>query len=170
MSTQTISERLKELRQSLNLTQREMAKDLNITAAALSKYESQIANPSINVLISIAKKYNVSVDWLLGLSDNYSTNKLKTYADILQNIFQLATSLNNLEFDFDGISIDGYEDEDGEFLTDTYITISDDTLAFLLNKLNKTYILYKDKTIDIDVLQAVVDSLKKDCKNKEIGF
>lgn len=168
MNTQTISERLKELRQSLNLTQREMAKDLNITAAALSKYESQVANPSINVLISIAKKYNVSVDWLLGLSDNHSTDKLKNYADILQNIFQLATSLNDLEFDFDGFTIDGYED--GEFLTDTHIIISDDTLAFLLNKLNKTYVLYKDKTIDIDVLQAVVDSLKKDCKNKEIGF
>ena len=64
MNTLIISKRLKELRQNLNLTQREMAKDLDITAAALSKYESEIANPSINVLIAIAKKYNVTVQQL----------------------------------------------------------------------------------------------------------
>ncbi len=166
MNTLIISKRLKELRQNLNLTQREMAKDLDITAAALSKYESEIANPSINVLIAIAKKYNVSVDWLLGLSDNSTTTELKTYSDVLENIFQLAISLNDLEFDFEGVTINEKE----EFKTDTYISINDSSLAFLLDKFNKTYILYKNQTVDIDVLQAVVESLKKECKNKEIGF
>ena len=91
---------------------------------------------------------------------------MKTYSDVLENIFQLAISLNDLEFDFEGVTINEKE----EFKTDTYISINDSSLAFLLDKFNKTYILYKNQTVDIDVLQAVVESLKKECKNKEIGF
>lgn len=166
METQILGKRIKELRQKLELTQKEFTNELSITSATLSAYEKNTVNPSISVIAEIAEKYNVSVDWLLGLSDNTSIAKLKNYSDVLQNIFQLAISLNDLEFDFEGVTID----ENEEFKTDTYISINDSSLAFLLDKFNKTYILYKNQTIDIDVLQAVVESLKKECKNKEIGF
>lgn len=79
---QTFSDRLKELRTSLNLTQVQFVEDLGITAAALSAYEKNQKNPSISVAKRIAEEYNVSLDWLCGLSDK--KNSTTTYSDIIK--------------------------------------------------------------------------------------
>ena len=63
------SQRLRELRASKEKTQAEFVEGLGITASALSSYEKNTKNPSINVVKRIAKKYNVSIDWLCGLSE-----------------------------------------------------------------------------------------------------
>ena len=60
-------ERLKQLRSSLNLSQREFAEKVGITASALSTYEKGQKNPSVLVAINIAKEFHVSLDWLCGL-------------------------------------------------------------------------------------------------------
>ena len=44
---QVFADRLRELRKSLNLTQKEFADKIGITAAALSSYENNQINPSI---------------------------------------------------------------------------------------------------------------------------
>lgn len=46
----TFSGRLKELRKSLNLTQAEFVKDIDITAAALSAYEKNLKTPRLESL------------------------------------------------------------------------------------------------------------------------
>ena len=65
--TKVFSKRLKQLRG--NKSQDEVAKDIGISRGALSYYEKGERNPDINTLSSIAKYYNVSADYLLGLSD-----------------------------------------------------------------------------------------------------
>lgn len=64
------STRLKQLRQAKGLLQKDMAAELNITCRAFQNYEIGQREPTINVLISLANFFNVSLDYLVGLTDN----------------------------------------------------------------------------------------------------
>lgn len=86
-------QRIKELRTSLGLTQTQFAEKLNINQATLSLYESQDRMPNIETLLSIAKKFNVSIDWLCEIETNSNTT-LKTYADVIQLINELFITEN----------------------------------------------------------------------------
>ena len=65
-------ERLKELRESKKLTQEELAKILNLSQSSIAYYESskKPKQPSQRTLIKIAKYFNVTLDYLLGLTDD----------------------------------------------------------------------------------------------------
>ena len=62
--------RLKELRELKNESQQKLAMILNVSQTMISRYESGDALPDINILIAIAKHYNVSVDYLVEHSDD----------------------------------------------------------------------------------------------------
>lgn len=68
------NERLRELREDSNLTQTALAKELYIDQRSLSFYEIGKYEPNLETLIRIAKFFNVSTDYLLGL-----TNETKPY-------------------------------------------------------------------------------------------
>ena len=61
--------RLKELRQKKGLTQAQVAKRLSLSKTAISGYENNIKNPSIEVLTQLSILYGVSADYLLGLEN-----------------------------------------------------------------------------------------------------
>ncbi len=63
--------RLKQLRQKNKLTQGELASILGLKPTAISNYESQRNEPSFDKLISLAKYFDVSCDYLLGVTDAY---------------------------------------------------------------------------------------------------
>ena len=65
-----LSKRLKELRIENNYSQREIADLMGISQVTYSHYELGRRSVSIQNLVKIAKIYNVSTDYLLGLSDN----------------------------------------------------------------------------------------------------
>lgn len=62
--------RLRELRKSRNINQQKLAMELNTTQAAISKYELGLTEPDIAMLMKLAGYFNVSVDYLIGFSDN----------------------------------------------------------------------------------------------------
>ncbi len=62
-----LNERIKELRNSLNLTQVELANDLNVTKQCVSNWENNNIQPSVDMLVKIALYFGVSADYLLGL-------------------------------------------------------------------------------------------------------
>lgn len=64
------NERLKSLRISTNMTQNEFAKMFNITKRSLQYYESGDREPKLDKLIEIADYFDVSLDYLVGRSDN----------------------------------------------------------------------------------------------------
>lgn len=66
-----MNERLKLIRKERGLTQKEVAKAIGVTLSAISNYEQGIREPSIQVLISLCRFYNVSSDYLLGLEEDY---------------------------------------------------------------------------------------------------
>lgn len=63
--------RLKQLRQRHKLTQSELADILGLKPTAISNYESKRNEPSFDKLIALSKYFDVSCDYLLGISDAY---------------------------------------------------------------------------------------------------
>jgi len=62
--------RLKELRKECNLKRSELAKDLNMNAGTLANYENCIRQAPYDTLIKIADYFDVSIDFLLGRSED----------------------------------------------------------------------------------------------------
>ncbi len=63
------SQRLKELREDNGLSQNMLAKELNYSQAAIARWEANKQIPNIDVAICVAKYFNVTTDYLLGLVD-----------------------------------------------------------------------------------------------------
>ena len=62
--------RIRDLREDNNHTQKEMAKILNCSQQVYSNYELGQRDIPTDILIKLAVFYNVSVDYILGISDN----------------------------------------------------------------------------------------------------
>jgi XRE family transcriptional regulator len=63
-------EHLKSLRKSKNITQKQLALAIGVTERGIQQYELGERKPSYDVLISLADFFNVSLDFLVGRSDN----------------------------------------------------------------------------------------------------
>ena len=61
--------RLKELRIESNFTQRRVAEKLGIRQQSYARYESGAGEPNLETLVAISKLFNVSVDYLLGITE-----------------------------------------------------------------------------------------------------
>ena len=62
--------RIKDLREDADLTQREVAEYLNIRQNTYSQYENGQRQLPLSVLIALARFYNTSTDYILGLTNN----------------------------------------------------------------------------------------------------
>lgn len=78
-----LGNRLKNLRDENNFSQKDVANKLNISNATLSQYESGVRQPSYDILKKIADIYNVSIDYLLGRTDikNFEENTIAAHMD-----------------------------------------------------------------------------------------
>ena len=61
--------RLKDIREDMDITQRELAEYLHIRQNTYSQYENGQRQLPIEILIDLAKFYNTSTDYLFGLTD-----------------------------------------------------------------------------------------------------
>lgn len=60
---------LKTQRLSKNMTQSQLAQKLGLTKSVISAYETGLRMPSYDILIHIARIFNVSTDFLLGVEN-----------------------------------------------------------------------------------------------------
>lgn len=89
-----IGKRIKKLRQEKNIKQKEIAQELSCMREVVSYYENGQRNISVTALIKLAKLFNVSSDYLLGLSDVKSTDtNIKSICDYTG---LSETAINNL--------------------------------------------------------------------------
>jgi transcriptional regulator with XRE-family HTH domain len=65
----TLGQRLVQLREFHNIKQKDIADYLGITVRGLRYYETDVREPNIKTLIALANYFNVSLDYLLGISD-----------------------------------------------------------------------------------------------------
>lgn len=64
-----LSERLKDLRREKSLSQQKLAKAIGVTQKAIDFWEKEINEPKASYIILLAKFFDVSTDYLLGLED-----------------------------------------------------------------------------------------------------
>lgn len=61
--------RLKDIREDKDLLQKQVADYLNITQQQYSRYELGIRTIPIDLLKKLAKLYNTSIDYIVGITD-----------------------------------------------------------------------------------------------------
>jgi len=66
---------LKELREKKGMSQLFLGTELNMGQNTISQYETGTREASYSALIAIADYFNVSVDYLLGRTDNPDVNR-----------------------------------------------------------------------------------------------
>lgn len=71
----SFSVRLKLLRQQHSLTQPALANAIGLTKQAINDFEHARSNPSALTLIALADYFDVSLDYLVGRSDNPDFHK-----------------------------------------------------------------------------------------------
>lgn len=67
--------RLRELRKKKKISQIRLAIELNLNQNSISRYENGEREADYSTLISIADYFGVSIDYLLGRTDNPNINK-----------------------------------------------------------------------------------------------
>ena len=94
--------RLYQLRESANMKQTVLAAQVSLKSSAISKYEKGIAQPSMETIVKFAEIFNVSVDYLLGvssISNPYSIEHVSPKeADIILR-FRRLTKENQIRID-----------------------------------------------------------------------
>ncbi len=69
-----LSEKIKQLRENLDITQSELAKTLGLTRSAVNAWEMGLSVPSTQYVVELAKFFQVSTDFLLGIEENASVS------------------------------------------------------------------------------------------------
>jgi transcriptional regulator with XRE-family HTH domain len=68
----SIGDTISQLRKQHNLSQSELADKINVSRTIIGNYERNTNTPSIDVIIKLARTFGVTVDFLIGESDNSS--------------------------------------------------------------------------------------------------
>lgn len=100
-----INDKLKQLRKNKNLSQKDLAANLNLSQQLISNYEKG-EGISTDVIVLYSKYFNVSTDYLLGITDVATTDKdLRFVCDYtgldekIINFFANNKDLNNNNFE-----------------------------------------------------------------------
>lgn len=93
--------KLSSLRKELGYSQKSFSDYLGIPQPSLSAYENGKNSPTIEVLINIAQKCNVSIDWLCGITSTQininSVGQLADYSDTLMEFREMKPQIQQLE-------------------------------------------------------------------------
>lgn len=81
-----IGDKIIQLRKQNNFSQADLAKKIGASRTIVGNYERNSNTPSIDMIVKIAKVFNVSVDYLLGEGklSSYDKEVLKRMEDIEQ--------------------------------------------------------------------------------------
>lgn len=103
--TNSIGQTIKKLRKERNLTQDELAEQLNVTAQAVSKWENETGLPDISQIIPLASVFGVSTDILFGIegaSENDEALRIVQKADAIKEYGKQDTYLRAYDMMIEG--------------------------------------------------------------------
>ena len=90
-----ITERLTECRELLGISKQKASKMIGVSQPTYLRYESGEREPSIHVLREIAKVFNTSVDYLLGISDSNSPDFITIEKKENPEVFSIIKNYKN---------------------------------------------------------------------------
>lgn len=65
-----IGTRIKELRLNKKVTQKEIAEGIGVSSVSIQRFEYGSVRPSLDTLLALADYFDVSLDYLVGRSNN----------------------------------------------------------------------------------------------------
>lgn len=143
--------RIKKLRSSLKMTQKEFSNYIGIKQQTLSGYERGIMKPPLDIAKEIAEKCNVSIDWLCGLSQKMNNDDtIKTYGDAIKLLVKLQYALH---FHVTPSSIDSFGS----------------VIDYFLDDWSKKLPLYRNGTIDEKLYRLWINDKIREFENFRIG-
>lgn len=92
---ENIKNRIRDLREDLDLRQIDVSNATGIDQKTLSNYETGKTNPDSYSIIKLADFFKVSTDYLLGYSD-ISIKSVKDVTDVLNNIEKEITEIKRV--------------------------------------------------------------------------
>ncbi|WJE54293.1 helix-turn-helix transcriptional regulator [Bacillus cereus] len=95
-----LKDRIRSLRKEQKLKQDELGKEIGVNGASVSKFETGLKSPSRETLQRIADYFNVTVDYLLGRSDNPQLDEMldRKYKELKLRIDQLPEEQQEMVF------------------------------------------------------------------------
>lgn len=89
--------RIRQLREARNMSQEELGRRVGRSKPVISNYENNIKFPPLEVLISIANVFNVSLDYLVGIEKKdalYINNLNETQSNIMKLLYEEFSDCN----------------------------------------------------------------------------
>ena len=142
-------------------TQETSARKLSTVQGTISKWLSGEAIPPTETLLLIAEAYNVSIDWLMGLSDQRKIDGIAyekiTYEQAIRVIDHLLSTGSIDHPDMNSFEVEKEESEDSEEEPEPrydpdYLKVNDRALSYMLRRRMKVveleddyYVLWKGK-------------------------
>ena len=87
-----IAKRIKECRKNKGLTQKELSNLLNVSPMTVRRWEWDERKPNIDIMPTLAKILDTSVEYLMGLQDNHKTSETNTQEI---SLLKLAEKIND---------------------------------------------------------------------------
>lgn len=84
-----LGQRICEMRKALGWSQVDLAKRLGVVKQTVSNWENDNIQPSIDMLVRVAKLMNVSTDYLLGLDEGVHLNVQGLPAQVVAHLSAL---------------------------------------------------------------------------------
>ena len=144
--------RLQQLRKDMNMTQKEFADLLEIPQPSVSAYENNKNTPNQDILVTIAKRCNVSLDWLCEISNNKKS--ITSIDDVIDFLFELLeTNELGFEIEVNRRPYNDIETEDDRYCAQLTVYGNDSysenaTLVEAINEINQAYNKHKNYLMD----------------------
>ena len=144
--------RLQQLRKDMNMTQKEFADLLEIPQPSVSAYENNKNTPNQDILVTIAKRCNVSLDWLCEISNNKKS--ITSIDDVIDFLFELLeTNELGFEIEVNRRPYNDIETEDDRYCARLTVYGNDSysenaTLVEAINEINQAYNKHKNYLMD----------------------
>ena len=115
MGNQYFSTRVKELREKAGLSMDQLATQLDIKKSRVNMWENSGTVPRSDVLVNLAKYFNVSTDYLLGNQDERAINGNSKLSSLQRNLGKLnEAELEQAEGVLKAVFMDIFNDEEDD--------------------------------------------------------
>lgn len=95
----SLGDKIRMLREKSGLTQAALARELGISRSGVNAWEMGLSVPQVQYIVTLAKQFNVSTDYLLGIEET-STVSIKGLSDRqVAAVIELINCLRSSEAD-----------------------------------------------------------------------
>ena len=89
MVSRSIGSRLRKFRKDFGISAKKLASDIHTSKQAISNYENDIRTPRIDTMDSIARHYQISLDYLIGTTEYKYNPYEKAFDELMKEYSQM---------------------------------------------------------------------------------